>query len=80
MADDGFSWALYEADGNAFALLSGVLLEILLSRLNRVRLSDLNTVDELASAYQAVVDPRRSLLNVPICPFKSWPSICLRSC
>lgn len=55
--DDGFSWALYEADGNAFALLSGVLLEILLSRLNRVRLSDLNTVDELASAYQAVVDP-----------------------
>ncbi|WP_367599013.1 DUF6543 domain-containing protein [Pseudomonas fulva] len=57
MTDDGFSWALYEADGNAFALLSGVLLEILLSRLNRVRLSDLNTVDELASAYQAVVDP-----------------------
>ncbi|KTS93914.1 dermonecrotic toxin domain-containing protein [Pseudomonas parafulva] len=55
--DDGFSWALYEADGNAFALLSSVLLEILLSRLNRVRLSDLNTVDELASAYQAVVDP-----------------------
>lgn len=55
--DDGFSWALYEADGNAFALLSSVLLEILLSRLNRVRLSDLNTVDELTSAYQAVVDP-----------------------
>lgn len=54
---DDFSWTFYEADGNAFALLSGVLLEILLSRLNRVRLSDLNTVDELASAYHAVVDP-----------------------
>lgn len=54
---DDFSWVGYEADGDVFALQTGLLLEGLFERLGRIRISDINSVDELQQAYNEACDP-----------------------
>lgn len=54
---DAMSWTGFSADGDAFALFSALLLDILLQRLERLRWSTIDSVERLQQHFHQICDP-----------------------
>lgn len=54
---DSLQWSGFEAQGDAFALLSGLLLDALLDALAGIRWSAIGTVDQLVERFQQASEP-----------------------
>nr|WP_314876746.1 DUF6543 domain-containing protein [uncultured Pseudomonas sp.] len=54
---DSFEWSAFEAAGDAFALLSGLLLDAMLADLAALRWSEIGTVDALVERFEQLSEP-----------------------